>query len=141
MTNRDPDLRDREAYTRAQVLQFVADQVAGGLPAPSSISFGNGEVSIDLDSIPDRLAWQSAFGMTDTAEQGQPHPIDVPPAQFRTWLTHVSKYWHDRPDWFVSLGADVPITDEHRRQWIESGAAARRAEYVAERDALGEDRG
>lgn len=136
MTNRDPDLRDPERYTRAQVLQFIADQVSNGLPAPESIVFGSETVGIDLDSIADRIAWQPAFGMTDTAERGQPHPIDVPPSEFRTWLTHVSKYWRN---WFVSLGADAPITDENRQHWIESGQAAQRAEYVAKRDAKAGD--
>lgn len=118
-----------QTFTRAQVLQFITHQVSNGLPAPEGITFRNDAFDIDLDNAADRAAWEPVFDVNPQRVHEQPHPIDAPPEQFTAWLT--SNWTTSWRGWHVNLKGDDPITDDHRRRWVESGRAAQRAEYLA----------
>lgn len=115
-----------EVYTSAQFYVIVGQQIANGLPAPKSIFIRGDALTIEFVSITDREAWRPVFGAENAATHEQPYPLDGP---YVEWTTSVSANWHG---WHVTLDADEPITDEQSQQWIGSGQAASRAEYVAE---------
>lgn len=112
------------------IAESIAAGIDAGLPAPTAVRVYRDSLSIDitLGSITDRLAWQPIFGIADAVPHEQPWPLDVPPEQFQKWTTVVWAGWNG---WMVTLRGEDPITDEHRRLWVETGRAAQRAEYLA----------
>ena len=111
---------------RAALLDILAG-VAAGLPAPLEIVFREqaGHLSVDFASAADLKVWAPRLNLGQP--YSQPYPLDDP---HERWSTHAISNGPWRGFTVFSVAAD-PFTDEHARQWVETGRAAGRAAYVA----------
>lgn len=117
---------------RRTALNYLLAGVNSGLPVPESIGF-------DEDSAPtiyirfsggvaELDAWAAELKMDEKYRNAQPYPLDEDHQFWTASDLSAKAAWHG---WTVSTKSREPITDEHRRQWVDSGRAARRAEYLA----------
>jgi hypothetical protein len=123
---------EEQHLSAADIYRHVTAAINAGLPAPKSVRVHSGMVMIDLHRSAEIDAWFSHLKLDGEGRyigrNSQPHPLDVDPSDFEEWTVHAWTDWHG---WHLNFDAGDPITDEHRREWVESGQAAQRAEYVA----------
>lgn len=110
---------------RRTALLHIVIAVAEGRPAPNEIRFRDdlNTVYVSFNSVADLNAWVEVLNLGLRREQ--PHPLY---GDLEHWTTSddSTEPWHG---WDVHATARDPITDEQARSWVDSGKAARAAEY------------
>jgi hypothetical protein len=83
-------------------------------------------VELEFASSADLYRWAERFGVDMPLMTGQPYPLDDPSPS--SWLVTELREVRGLKARLYCL---EPISDEQRQHWIDSGQAAKRAEYVA----------
>jgi hypothetical protein len=120
-----------EQTIRRELFAAINAGIGVGLPAPEEISFSIEMPHIDLDSAADLCGWADWLGYTGTisATFGQPASHLDDPLKADRWITSIYFGWRGTR---ICLYALDPITPEQAQHWIDSGAAARHADRIAE---------